>query len=94
VSAKEFQKKPVRIWAHEYDGTNSADIVTWANDERVFTVPDGPDANLKRPDGELLFIQTLEGQLYVSVGDMVIRGVQGEFYPCKPDIFAATYEAV
>jgi hypothetical protein len=37
---------------------------------------------------------TLEGNMRISGGDYIIRGVQGEFYPCKPDIFAATYEAV
>lgn len=41
-----------------------------------------------------LVIPTLEGAHYASPGDWIIRGVQGEFYPCKPDIFAATYEAV
>lgn len=40
------------------------------------------------------FVQTLEGQMNVSPGDWIITGVQGEHYPCKPDIFAATYEAV
>lgn len=39
-------------------------------------------------------IETLEGQMTAEVGDWIIRGVQGEFYPCKPDIFAATYELV
>jgi len=40
------------------------------------------------------FIQTLEGPHIVTPGDYIIRGVQGEHYPCKPDIFAATYEPV
>lgn len=41
-----------------------------------------------------LMIRTLEGDMRATYGDYIIRGVQGEFYPCKPDIFAATYEAV
>lgn len=41
---------------------------------------------------EHLIIHTLEGTMHASIGDWIIRGVQGEFYPCKPDIFAATYE--
>jgi hypothetical protein len=41
-----------------------------------------------------LIISTLEGDLRASPGDWIIRGVKGEFYPCKPDIFAATYEPV
>jgi hypothetical protein len=39
-------------------------------------------------------IDTLEGLIHASSGDWIIRGVQGEFYPCKPDIFESTYEAV
>jgi hypothetical protein len=39
-----------------------------------------------------LIIRTLEGDMRAEIGDYVIRGVKGEFYPCKPDIFAATYE--
>ena len=45
-------------------------------------------------DEDRIAIDTLEGTVTASVGDYIIRGVQGEFYPCKPDIFAATYEAV
>lgn len=41
-----------------------------------------------------LVIRTLEGEMRADPGDWIIRGVQGEFYPCKPDIFAETYEAV
>lgn len=64
--------------------------------------PDQIESDNSRPDkgiyidpatGELM-IRTLEGDMRVAVGDWVIRGVQGEFYPCKPDIFLATYEEV
>jgi hypothetical protein len=41
-----------------------------------------------------LVIHTLEGNHYAGIGDWIIKGVKGEFYPCKPDIFAATYDAV
>jgi hypothetical protein len=41
-----------------------------------------------------LVIKTLEGEMTASVGDYIIRGVNGEFYPCKPDIFSKTYEEV
>ncbi|QFT84968.1 hypothetical protein FIU88_08265 [Halomonas sp. THAF12] len=45
------------------------------------------------PEGRVVLeIETLEGVMQASVGDYIIRGVQGELYPCKPDIFAATYE--
>lgn len=45
-------------------------------------------------DGEDLWIGTLEGNMVCSRGDWIIRGIKGEIYPCKPDIFAATYDAV
>ena len=41
-----------------------------------------------------VIIATLEGAMHASVGDVIIKGVQGEFYPCKPDIFAATYDII
>jgi hypothetical protein len=43
-------------------------------------------------DGECLVIATLEGMMRAEPGDWIIRGIKGELYPCKPDIFAATYE--
>ncbi|WP_270350592.1 hypothetical protein [Ligilactobacillus ruminis] len=44
------------------------------------------------PDSPILKIETLEGLMIATEGDYIIKGVQGEFYPCKPDIFAETYE--
>ena len=44
--------------------------------------------------GSVLYIQTSEGTRVVTLGDYIIRGVQGELYPCKPDIFAVTYEEI
>lgn len=46
------------------------------------------------PTTGMLMIRTLEGDMSVALGDWVIRGVSGEFYPCKPDIFTATYEEI
>lgn len=72
-----------------------------AMEPETLRYPDQVDGDDSRPDkgwyidpatGDLM-IRTLEGDMRVSPGDYVIRGVQGEFYPCKPDIFAATYEA-
>lgn len=44
------------------------------------------------PDNPILKIETLEGLMIATEGDYIIKGVQGEFYPCKPDVFAETYE--
>lgn len=79
-----FRKRPVEIEAMLFDGTNGRDIVAWV-------ISNGQDA--QRNLGGV-YIVTLEGIMHASVGDYVIRGVQGEFYPCKPDVFAETYEVV
>ena len=75
-----FRKKPVVIEAVQFTG-NFAQIKEFV----------GGDADYR--NGELV-IATLEGAMRASLNDWIIKGVKGEFYPCKPDIFAATYEAV
>jgi len=83
VSAQ-FRKRPVVIEAIQWDGQNRSEIVAFV----------GETLDAAWSVGGFCFINTLEGRMNVSVGDWVIRGVQGEFYPCKPDIFEATYEPV
>lgn len=75
-----YRKKPVVIEAIQYTGENDGEIMNFV----------GVTASGHRPDG--IHINTLEGDMHCSPGDFVIKGVKGEFYPCKPDIFAATYE--
>lgn len=78
-----YRKRPVIIEAVQYNGNN---VVPG-------TCTGGAGCKSKvAPDGCVPHIHTLEGDFTVSVGDFVIRGVKGEFYSCKPDIFAATYE--
>lgn len=84
-----YRKKPVVIEAAHYIGDGNFEnhnVPSWAFDalEQGVLVEHG---------GELKVV-TLEGELTVSPGDWLIRGVQGELYPCKPDIFAATYDVV
>lgn len=74
-----FKKKPVVIEARKLIATNRVEILDWVG------------GNAEACD-EGVLIQTLEGTHLASFGDYVIKGVKGEFYPCKPDIFAATYE--
>lgn len=76
-----YRKKPVVIEAIQWNGRNEIDISNFIG------------GNLEMGD-ESLFIQTLEGKMKASVGDYIIKGVHGEFYPCKPDIFEETYEPV
>lgn len=77
-----YRKKPVVIEAVQYDGFHTGYLNEFCGDK------------IKEPVGELPFICTLEGNMKISKGDFVIKGVNGEFYPCKPDIFEKTYEKV
>jgi hypothetical protein len=81
-----FRKRPVVIEAVQFDGANAAELVEWA----ARSTSDPPPLQLLGSGG--LVIPTLEGDLFASPGDWIIRGVRGEYYPCKPDIFEATYE--
>ena len=88
-----FRKKPVVIEAIRWDGSNLKEIIaftglhpsaekwSWDEYEKVVT-------------SEGLKIFTLEGSHLATVGDIIIKGVHGEFYPCKPDIFDKTYDAI
>jgi len=76
-----YRKKPVIINAVQWTGDNVAEINSFTN----------PHSSIK--DGNLS-INTLEGVMSATIGDFIIQGVNGEFYPCKPDIFEKTYEAV
>lgn len=84
-----FRKKPVVVEAVQWDET----IATLRALEAQGLVVAGCTSHRDRPDEcKNLRIGTLEGAMFVNPGDWIIRGVKGEFYPCKPDIFAATYE--
>jgi hypothetical protein len=83
-----YRKKPVVVEARQLidDLANHTAIAAWieaggGHAEVPFAAP-------------CLFIETLEGRMRADIGDYVIRGVKNEFYPCKPEIFEATYEAV
>lgn len=100
MSTRRFRKKPVRIEAWTVKELNRAFAYFWEG------LPDcirdayeqggwvagalkdgvGPDRGI--------YIPTPEGSMFAGPDDWIIRGVKGEFYPCKPDIFAATYEVV
>lgn len=79
----QYRKKPVVIEAWLFDGS-------WASAKPIVALSRA--ISWTDSDGGGLMIKTLEGDLHASAGDWIIRGVKGEFYPCKPDIFAATYE--
>ena len=86
-----FRKKPVVIEARQFTNENKGDLLNWINehkdDDTAYELGRGIDYE------NALIIPTLEGDHRADIGDWIIKGVFGEFYPCKPDIFAATYEA-
>jgi hypothetical protein len=82
---QQYRKKPVVIEALRYDGGMGE-----TQDVKAFV---GGDLIMDAATHSLT-IKTLEGDMHISPGDYIIKGVQGEFYPCKPDIFKATYEEV
>lgn len=79
-----FRKKPVIIEAMQFNNSVGvgAKIIEWAHPQIIRLQKIG------------LVIPTLEGNMFATRGDWIIKGIKGEFYPCKPDIFEATYEAV
>lgn len=79
MRAKEYRKKPVVIEAVQWTGENMGEIL-------------GFFGGAAMREGQDIIIGTLEGEMRAMPGDWIIKGVKGEFYPCKPDIFAATYE--
>lgn len=108
MSAKTFRKKPVEIQAMQFRRDLSAPaayvIYRWVEENTLgsFEPMDVIEGRAPFPasgvsidprDGRMI-ISTLEGLHWVDLDDWVIRGVAGEFYPCKPDIFAATYVEV
>lgn len=100
--AQRWRKKPVVIDAVRFTDVDSASVVIgWmlehdaiARYHEHLPAEEFDDGKGHPEDPEHLSIDTLEGTMRADVGDWIIRGVQGEFYPCKPDIFLATYEPV
>lgn len=87
-----YKKKPVVIEAIQWTGKNLEEVKVFAGDSLKYDIHDAawqvgkgaPIVNMK--------IHTLEGVMDIAIGDFIIRGVKGEYYPCKPDIFEQTYE--
>ena len=79
-----YRKKPIVIDAILWNERNFWEVVDFINNETLYTLS----------EQDTLSIDTLEGRMMVNTGDYIIKGVNGEFYPCKPDIFEKTYEKV
>ena len=83
-----YRKKPIVVDAEQFTGESlrNTELVKLVDGAGVLSIEDYEDSHLEIP--------TLEGVMRANVGDWIIKGVKGEIYPCKPDIFEATYEAV
>lgn len=96
-----YRKKPVVIEAIQWTGSNEEEIKNFAGISAKFKYlscsGNGYMLTTEKPSDEhtvSLEIATLEGNMTAKEGDYIIKGVNGEFYPCKPDIFKQTYEEV
>ena len=82
-----YRKKPVEIDAIQWVSDNIEQVYEMLGDNLIIDTDEDED-EVKH------FINTLEGKMEMSWGDYIIKGVKGEFYPCKPDIFEMTYEKI
>lgn len=80
---KRYRKRPVVIEAVKWTGDNIDELCKLEDFRLNYTLVNG-----------VLGVYSLEGVMWASVGDYIIKGIKGEFYPCKPDIFKETYEEV
>ncbi|MBM0873570.1 hypothetical protein [Staphylococcus epidermidis] len=86
MSVKKARKKPVEIEFIQFkDIVNVDEIETWTNLQAVYDYGN---------DGKMMYIDTLEGVMTANIGDYIVKGVNGEFYPVKPEIFEKTYEVL
>ena len=86
MSVKKYVKKPVVIEAMVFEDTALDELSDFMDNQEV-------RVSYAEPEPKLL-IETLEGTMSANEGDYIIKGISGEFYPCKPDIFHKTYEEV
>lgn len=84
---KKFRKKPVVVEAFQFTDESKDAAYRWASSHQMNIDPSFDDH-----EAPILLIPTPEGEMICRIGDWIIRGVNGEFYPCKPDIFEKTYE--
>ena len=94
---KRYKTKPCEIEAVQWNGDNKKEVFDFCNEceirQRLRRTQKGrieADYSIE----EYLVIPTLEGDMEASIGDYIIKGLRGEFYPCKPDVFEKKYELV
>ena len=81
-TVKKYRTKPCEIEAIQWTGNNEEEILSFVKNKHYISF-----------DGDLYLI-TLEGEMKANVGDYIIKGLRGDFYPCKPDVFQKKYELI
>ena len=77
-----YRTKPCEIEAIQWTGENIIELLDWGRGKILWD------------DADDLFIDTLEGRMKADINDYIIKGLKGEFYPCKPDVFEKKYERI
>lgn len=91
---KKYVKKPIPIEAVQWTGSNKEEIKEFTSNQAKFVshwIPTD-DYNTITQEKTDLYIATLEGQMHANIGDFIIKGIHGEFYPCDIMIFRESYE--
>ena len=93
---KKYRKKPVVIEAIQFNGKNFDEICNFMGKTPEQELNPNYNGDISTNGDYLigLYIETLEGKMLANIGDYIIKGINGEFYPCKPDIFEKTYEEI
>ena len=89
-----YRKIPIIVEAIRWNGINLDEIKAFVGKSLIYEIIDDAWKAGKSSPYVIMKIKTLEGYMNVSINDFIIKGVNGEFYPCKPDIFEKTYEIV
>lgn len=84
---KKYKTRPCEIEVIKWDGNNFKEIAEFTNHKAIMML-------MYSSRSYELVIETLEGNMMANVGDFIIKGLKGEFYPCKPDVFHKKYEEV
>ena len=89
-----YRTKPCEIEAIQWNGTNLEEIKDFVGNSLIFDICDiAWEVGRGRPF-VFMKIRTLEGDMQANVGDYIFKGLRGEFYPCKPDVFEKKYEII
>jgi len=91
---KKYMKKPLEVEAIQWNSINLSEIEEFVGENLVYDINDSAwKLNVAAPTVEMI-IKTLEGNMKINVGDYIVKGINGEFYPVKEDIFLKTYEPI